>query len=317
MLQTCSSNIIAFPPGENNKAQGREAARPNPVPEREDVDMDRNKFAGYLLVTDMDGTLLDSEKRISPENEAAIRRFTEQGGRFTLATGRIAASAKPYADRLPLNAPAILYNGVVIHDFKRGENVWEQTLPVSCAGVLERVKSKFPGIGIEIYPQGADIPYFLQDNLMTERHRRIEGFPERPISSPGEAPGPWSKILFAWDPELLDEYTDTIVAQTQGAEIEWVRSDDRYLEILPFGATKGHALERLMDMLDIPRENTIALGDHLNDLEMIRRAGTGIAVANAHPNLLSEAKRRGVHHNEHAIADAVAWLERRIDGEEG
>ncbi len=267
------------------------------------------RFEGYLLVTDMDGTLLDSAKQISWGNRAAIERFTSLGGRFTLATGRIAGSVRPFVQQLPVNAPAILYNGAVIHDFSRGEVVWERTLPASAKEAVGRVLERFPGIGAELYVRGEEAPYVLQENETTERHRAVEKFPLRQLHSYDDVSGPWIKLLFAWEPPLLDEAVSEIVRLTAGTEVDWVRSDDKYFEMLPAEATKGHALERLAAELGIPMERCIALGDHLNDLEMIRRAGIGIAVANAHPELLDAAKRRGKHHNEHAIADAIEWLE--------
>ncbi|GCL71213.1 Cof-type HAD-IIB family hydrolase [Paenibacillus naphthalenovorans] len=269
-------------------------------------------FSDYLLVTDMDGTLLNSEKDISPENLAAIERFTQHGGRFTLATGRIASSVRRYVNRLPVNAPVILSNGAVIYDYEREKSLWVRTLPASCRNVLKRVLERFPELGVEIYARDGHAPYILQDNETTERHRRIEGFALQTIRLTDALSGPWIKILFAWEPAWLDEVAAAVNELTGDAEVVWVRSDDKYLEMLPQGATKGHALEQLSRQVGVPMERCVAMGDHLNDLEMIRRAGIGIAVANAHPKLLQSAVHSCKHHNEHAIADVIAWLEERI-----
>ncbi|WP_088833006.1 Cof-type HAD-IIB family hydrolase [Paenibacillus tyrfis] len=274
--------------------------------------MKDRRFEGYLLVTDMNGTLLDSAKQISGENRAAIERFTSLGGRFTLATGRIAGSVRPFVEQLPVNTPAILYNGAVIHDFSRGEAIWERTLSASAKEAVGRVLERFPGIGAELYVRGGAAPYVLQENETTERHRAVEKFPLLRLNSYDDVSEPWIKLLFAWEPSLLDEAVPEIVRLTAGTEVDWVRSDDKYFEMLAPEATKGHALERLAAELGIPMERCIALGDHLNDLEMIRRAGIGIAVANAHPELLDAAKRHGKHHNEHAIADVIEWLEEQV-----
>ena len=74
-------------------------------------------LTGILLASDMDGTLLDSRKRLSQANQSALENFVAAGGWFTVATGRMETSVKRYLPVLPLNAPAILYNGAVIYDF--------------------------------------------------------------------------------------------------------------------------------------------------------------------------------------------------------
>ncbi|CAG7622096.1 Cof-type HAD-IIB family hydrolase [Paenibacillus allorhizosphaerae] len=269
-------------------------------------------FEGCLLVTDMDGTLLDRDKKISLENREAIERFVAQGGLFTIATGRIAVSARPYVEQLPVGAPAILYNGAVIYDFAQGERTWSKNLPASAKEVVERVIRRFPGIGVEVYETTNDYPTIAQNNEITLRHQQIESVPFQKADRLELVPEPWIKVLFAWEPERIDEVSAAVGELTGDADVLWVRSDDKYLELLSSGASKGHALERLMQQLGISRDRCLAMGDHLNDLEMIRRAGVGVAVANAHPELLGAAVHCCKHHEEHAVADAIGWWEAQL-----
>lgn len=264
------------------------------------------RFEGYMLVTDMDGTLLTSGKTISSENKVAIERFVDQGGVFTLATGRIASSVKRFADVLPLGAPAILYNGAMIYDFAAEKVVWQRTLPSSVRPVLKQVMERFPELGVEIYCGGE--PYFIQENRITDNHRRLEHFTRPKIDDWFQLNEPWIKVLLAWEPERMNEVEAFAAQFTQN--LTWVRSDDKYLEILAEETTKGHALEELMRMTGIELSRCVAMGDHLNDLEMLRRAGVGIAVANAHASLMEVCNRTCKHHNDHAVADVVEWLER-------
>jgi hypothetical protein len=89
---------------------------------------------------------------------------------------------------------------------------------------------------------------------------------------------------------------------------EIVYSESNYLEILPQGATKGNALAALLDILNIDGLHTVAVGDNLNDLSMVRKADCGYAVANAHPGLRDIADAVTVHHEQHAIAAIVQEL---------
>ncbi|SDC78168.1 hypothetical protein SAMN02799630_01471 [Paenibacillus sp. UNCCL117] len=273
-------------------------------------------FAGYLLVTDMDGTLLDKGKEISRENQEAIERFVRLGGRFTVATGRIVGPAGHFVRQLPVNAPAILYNGAMIYDYGRAEPLHQTTLPKAGAEALRDVLEAFPGIGAEVYVQGEPYPYTIRDNAMTARHRSIEQFPLQAAREVTDIPANWLKILFAWEPAELDTASESMVELTRHAGIEWVRSDDRYFEMLPQGATKGDALELLLGLAGVKPGKCIAMGDHLNDLEMIRRAGIGVAVGNAHPLLLEAADHVCKPHTEHAVADVIDWLEQRIRAEQ-
>lgn len=73
-----------------------------------------------ILLSDMDGTLLNSKKEISDADRSAIRRFTELGGKFTIATGRTIQSFEQYVEMLELKMPVIMYNGAAIHDYISG-----------------------------------------------------------------------------------------------------------------------------------------------------------------------------------------------------
>ncbi len=261
-------------------------------------------FAGVLLVSDLDGTLLDSRKRISHENRRALERFVAGGGRFTLATGRIARAVLPYLPLLPVNAPAILYNGAAIYDLRRQEMVWESFLDRDVLPLLAEIMQEFPELGVEVY-RGEEV-FFPRKNPITERHRDLERFPDRP-STIDQLGLPWRKVLTAWEPEQLDRVEAFLKPKTLPCHL--VRSDPFYLELLPRGASKGAALRILAGLLGLSVTATVAIGDHLNDLEMIREAGIGVSVANGHPDLKAAADRIGLHHEEHALAELVSWLE--------
>lgn len=263
--------------------------------------MSNHPLAGVLLVSDLDGTLLDSRKQISPENRRALERFVAGGGRFTLATGRMEGSVEPYLPLLPINAPAILYNGAAIYDFLQRKMIWERFLEPDVPALLTEIIAEFPGIAVEVYRGGAI--YFVRRNAVTERlERGLEtetGMDQLPL--------PWRKVLTAWEPEQLDRVEAFLKTKTLPCDL--VRSDPCYLELLPRGASKGVALRILAGLLGLSLANTVAIGDHLNDLDLIREAGIGVSVANGHPDLKAVADRISLHHEEHALAEVVAWLE--------
>ena len=85
-------------------------------------------FEGVMLISDMDGTLLNKDGNISEKNIEAIREFVSLGGRFTVATGRMKKGVEKFLDRLPINAPAIIFNGSSIYDFSKEEEIYAKTL---------------------------------------------------------------------------------------------------------------------------------------------------------------------------------------------
>ena len=109
------------------------------------------QFEGKLILTDLDGTYLYDDHHISAENRAAARFFMDNGGLFTVATGRSKAGMEHFFPELEINAPAILYNGSVIYDFERKADVLDTGVGESGFRLCKALEQQFPNIGIEVY----------------------------------------------------------------------------------------------------------------------------------------------------------------------
>lgn len=266
--------------------------------------MKKLPFEGILLVSDMDGTLLDSKSRVSMENKKALEYFVEGGGWFTLATGRMERAIYPYLDKLPVNVPAILYNGAVIFDFMNNEILWENYLDDSVQMTVREISQHFPDIGIEIY-HDRDV-YFVKEHEETEKHRVREGFTPC-ISELDNVPKPWYKVILVEHPNKISQ-VETFVRSRPG-KFRAVYSEPQFLELLGEDTSKGNALNQLVNILGCSISNVIAMGDNMNDLEMIKTAGTGIVVENAHCDLKKVASFCCCHHDKHAVSSVVKWIE--------
>lgn len=266
--------------------------------------MNSYPFLGKMLVTDMDGTLLDSKSRISEKNRKAIERFIAGGGLFTVATGRMFKAVEPYLPELPLNLPAIVYNGAAIYDFSTKKIIWQDCLPSYMESVCFRIHERFPGVGFEVF-HGADI-YLPAQNEETAKHAVREGF--KPLfASLDKVPKPWFKVLIAARPEELLEVEEFVRGMEE--EFHAVYSEPQFLELLNIRVSKGSALKHLARMANIPCEAIVAMGDNKNDIEMLREAGTGIAVANAHRDTSTAANLICCHHDRDAVAEVIGWIE--------
>lgn len=234
------------------------------------------KFSGKLFVSDMDATLLDSNHKISEENREAIEYFISEGGRFTVATGRMVPAVAAYFNSFRINAPALLHNGAKIYDFERGRAVFEKFIEEDRKQAIKRVHDEIPEIGLEVYSE--ERVYVYRECSETERFKTRSY--DVCYSLPDEVwKKPWIKVLLIGERELLDKYEPIYRAEYDSGFC--VRSGSRYLDVVANGVSKGLALERLMDMLSIKREDVYAAGDNMNDIDMLKSAGTSCAVSNA------------------------------------
>lgn len=268
------------------------------------MSFDNNPFRGIMLITDMDGTLLDGKSRISEGNQRAIKRFIAGGGLFTVATGRMFKAVEPYLPVLPMNIPAIVYNGAAIYDFSAKKVLWQDCLPANLENVAESVLRQFPDTGLEVF-HGENI-YLAAQNEETDSHMVREGF--HPIyASLKDIPKPWLKLLVAAEPGRLLEVEDFLKERKE--EFHAVYSEPQFLELLNKNVSKGSALRHLAAMLNFPCSCIVAVGDNRNDLELLKEAGIGIAVANAHKDAAGAADLMCRHHDRDAIAEVIGWIE--------
>ena len=262
-----------------------------------------------LFVSDLDGTLLKSDKTLNPVDEAAIRRYQDMGGRFVAATGRPLHTVTSYISALGRN-PMILCNGGVIYDPCKGKVLYEIDLPESAKEIMADIRSKWPEISPEIYTFSNR--YYFHMNTVEKWHQHILGGIEfTKISDPGEISEPWNKMLLADEVEVIDELTE-YVKKFSGCGVRFVRSFPKFLEILPEGVSKGSALDKLIDICGFGGLYIAAAGDYDNDIEMLKRAdisfcpsGSEECVKKASTVVLKNGCDTG------AIAEALSILENR------
>lgn len=128
-------------------------------------------FDGYLLVSDMDGTLLNSKGKLSEENKKAIEYFVDNGGHFTLATGRMMPSIKRHIHKMKVTLPVIMYNGTKVYDFNEEKIIWEKFLEEERKNIVKAVKEFDKNVGIEIYSD--ETVYIYQQCSRTERFSKL------------------------------------------------------------------------------------------------------------------------------------------------
>jgi hypothetical protein len=262
-----------------------------------------------MIVLDVDGTLVDRERRVSPVTLRALDAARARGIRVTLATGRMYASALPYAERIKADAPLILYNGARIQDPARGAILYSRHLTRHQAVRGLRLAQQFD-VHANLYL--GDRIYIDRVNEVSRESARKDGVEQVSVGDLvrflGGQPDDPVKILLIGPGERLEGLAAVYRAGGFGAEDlpHLVRSEATYLEIQPRGVTKGAGLVRLCELLGIPASAAVAFGDNLNDLEMIQAAGLGVAMGNAHAALMRAAMVVAPRNDEDGVA-AVLW----------
>ncbi len=270
------------------------------------------KFEGFLLCTDLDGTLLNSDFAVSKENLDAIAYFQREGGLFTFVTGRMPYFAEDVYEVVKPNAPVACCNGGGIYDFRTREYVRTVELSKNVRELVMHVVENVEGVGFQV--DTFDRVYFCQENRAMEWFREVTGMPNL-VRDYDDVSEPIAKIVFGEDDEdRINAVINLLNSHPLAEQFDFTRSEYSLYEILPKGCNKGMGLERLAEHLNIDMRKTLAVGDYNNDVSMIRAAGVGIAVANAVEEAKACADHITVSNDEHAIARIIYDLEKGAFG---
>ncbi len=234
-----------------------------------------------MIVLDLDGTLTNREKKITPHTKEVLMEAQERGKIVILASGRPAYGVVPLARELQLEKYGgyiLAYNGGIIMNCKTDQVVFGKQLPVEANRTIAQLAEDH-GVDILTY-EGARIIASNGECPYTKLESRINHLEIQQVDSFKDyVTFPVPKFLMADDGDYL-ALVEPKVKAALGKNFSVYRSEPFFLEILPKGIDKAKSLERLLEILGIPREQMIACGDGYNDLSMIQYAGLGVAMGN-------------------------------------
>lgn len=243
-----------------------------------------------LLVLDLDGTLTNSKKEISPFTKATLLEAQQNGLHLALASGRPTYGIMPLADELEMarfGGFILSFNGGKIIDVMTNKILFEQALPPDVVPILYQ-RSKDAGIDLLSY-NGKDIISENPENKYVQYESFLTKMPIKQVNDfVQELQQPADKCLAVGEPELLVPLEEKL-RQELGTRINVYRSEPFYLELVPKGIDKANSLKVLRSRTKTRREETIAIGDGFNDISMIQYAGLGVAMANAQPPVKAQA----------------------------
>ena len=248
--------------------------------------------APQLVATDVDGTLLDPDDRVSPRAAAVIGRLVAAGVGFVLVTGRPPRWIPPVVAELPVARLAVCANGAALYDAADDQVIWTRTLdPATLLELAEAVAEVLPGSGLAVERVGRRADDSSVAQFVAEK-AYVHAWPN-PDHAPAERPellGQPAVKMLARAPGLSSDAMVAALAPVVGDRADLTFSHPRGLiEMSPPGVTKATGLEEVARRLGVGAADAVAFGDMPNDLEMLRWAGHGVAMGNAHPALLDVA----------------------------
>ena len=261
-----------------------------------------------MLVLDIDGTLVGSDKTISEKTREAIIKAQQRGKIVAIASGRSIAGIRKTASNISLEqygGYVIAYNGTTVVNCKTGECIYNQMVPKELVKPVYEA-AKRVNAGIVIYNDNTK--EMISGNGLNE-YIKIDAeacnVTINEVSDFVKAVNfPFNKFLLSGKPEHMAE-VEKIMAKEFGDRLNVFRSDPFYVELLPRYVDKGVAVEKLVKHLDIQREKVICIGDSYNDLPMLRFAGMGVAMGNAQQEVKEMADYVTASNDEDGIVNVI------------
>lgn len=241
-----------------------------------------DKMSKKLLALDIDGTLTNTQKDITPATLEKIIEAQEKGNIVAIASGRPLPGIRKIADTIELDrfgGYVLAFNGGRIVDYSTGEVVYQAVLDNDVVRDIYDYCLK-AGCGMVTYDgdrviTGTDIDGYLtfEASINHMEIMRIDNFREY-------IDFPLNKCLLTADPDKAEKIEQEL-AEKFGDQLNIFRSEPYFVEIMPPNVHKATSLEKLLEVLDMDRKDLVACGDGYNDLTMIEYAGVGVAMANA------------------------------------
>lgn len=235
-----------------------------------------------ILVLDIDGTLTNSKKEITPATKEGIQEVIRQGNHVILASGRPTPGMRRYEKELELERSGgylLSFNGAKVIECRTGEILFQRLLPLSIIPGLYRF-AKDHHCGLITYLGDEVISAFEPDEYV-QLEARINNLPIRTVHNFKEfVDFDINKCLMTAPAEEAAEY-EKILAERYKDVASVYRSEPFFIEIMPKNVDKATSLARMLEVMGNEQANTICCGDGFNDISMIRFGGVGVAMGNA------------------------------------
>ena len=266
-------------------------------------------------MSDMDGTLLNSEKKITEKDHHAIEKFVSLGGKFTISTGRTLEAFERYRKLLDLRIPVILYNGGIIYDYNAEKILYAEYLPDDSREITAELLTAMESAGGEVLK--IDKTYVFRNNYYQQYHTNLCGISPVYADLSEISDNGWLKVLFAMSPEDIP-VMEKIISGKNYNDVDFVKSSNIFIEMLPHNISKGSAVAEYRKLSGMNDCTFIAIGDFDNDREMIQTADLGVCPANAEDSVKEIADIILENTNDTgAVSELIEYIIKKCNAENG
>ncbi|MBA5729972.1 HAD family phosphatase [Aerococcaceae bacterium INB8] len=264
-----------------------------------------------LVAIDLDGTLLRDDKSLSQENVDAIKEAIEQDVQVVICTGRTLPSIQYLSKQLPQghgDEYLILQNGAVIHQLPDLNIVHETILTEGDRQAIYDVFKEYRSEEVQMVAFDPDKLYLIDDEtanptVVQDAKTLSTDITLAKFEEVLNLETLYKIVVFG-GVEFIDNYLEKIPNELYD-QVHIVRSLPVAIEFIPKLANKANGLNALIQLLDIKAENIMTIGDELNDYEMVKMAGLGVAMENGHPEVKRVADELTLTNNENGVAHAI------------
>lgn len=272
--------------------------------------MDKSKsLSGWLLASDIDGTLNDKRRHLPSRNRHAIRRFVyDCGGTMILASGRSIASMRRHFEKLHLNSGyAVFLNGAGVYDYKNEQILWKHCVDTETEEIIRDAAKKFVSVRMQVvtstqvrmlHPDVGAWILALSSRLERKYYRRVDDLPS----------GDWCKVIFTGPTPAINRVEAYIKERNNGDTTNLMRSSVASFEVVGKGTNKGVAVMKVAELLGINPAKTAAIGDYFNDWEMLKAVGVSACCGQAPKKLKEIVTLVTCHCDRGAVADLIDYL---------
>ena len=269
----------------------------------------KQKYSEWLLVSDIDGTLNDKSFRLPENNKLAIENYVKNGGYFTLCSGRNLQSLALHYKKLGIKTPAIFMNGAGIYDFCE-EKILDFT-PITKKGeeIILDIFSSFKSVELTVF--GINEIYLATRNCfygyIVCKHDKLK---YRLCKKVSDLPtGVWGKVSFFGTKGTIRKIQNLINTEYFSL-FDCFLTSPFTLEVVHKGVNKGNGVLKLAQILNINIENTAAIGDYYNDVDMLKVVAHPACCGQAPDDIKALAEYVACHCNNGAVADFINYLEK-------
>ncbi len=249
-----------------------------------------------LVAIDLDGTLLNSDHKLSPKNIEVLRNLEEKGIHIIITTGRAYEAMVKFYNEIGLHGEIICYNGSVIYD-KNHNPIWKNTLDHKTGLELVKIGEKF-----NTYHHGfIDNKWVLPEmSDIAENYKHRSGLSETLVDFHQLENIAFTKMMYIGENEILMDIYN-VLDDKFGNKLYKAFSNPNFLEIMHRDSSKANALSFLLAMKGLTTENLLAIGDGYNDFEMLSMAGIGVVMENAPEELKKHFTHKALSNNHNGV----------------